>query len=146
MLIEQMSVFIQNEPGRLARMCRTLGTAGLNMHALVVADTSDYGVVRVICDRPHTAKGVLERDGFAVSVTRVIAVEVPDAPGGLADVLESLDGSGINVEYLYCFLRPNAANAVDILRVEDPDRAVEVLGAAGFTLVHAAQIYAADAV
>jgi hypothetical protein len=146
MVIEQLSVFLQNERGRLARMCRTLGTAGLNMHALVVADTSEYGVVRVICDRPHTAKGVLERDGFAVSVTRVIAVEVPDTPGGLADVLESLDGSGTNVEYLYCFLRPDAANAVDILRVEDPDRAVEVLEAAGFTLVHAAQIYAADAV
>jgi hypothetical protein len=144
--IEQLSVFLQNEPGRLARMCRVLGEAGLNMHALVVADTSEYGVVRVICDRPHAAKGVLERDGFAVSVTRVIAVEVPDRPGGLADILETLDEAGINVEYLYCFLRPDTASAVDILRVEDPDRAMAVLGSAGSTLVHASQVYAPDAV
>lgn len=146
MSIEQLSVFLQNEPGRLARMCRALGEAGLNMHALVVADTSEYGVARVICDRPHAAKVHLERDGFAVSVTRVVAVEVPDKPGGLADVLETLDAAGINVEYLYCFLRPGPATAVDILRVEDPDRAVDALGAAGFTLVHASQVYAPDAV
>ena len=146
MSIEQLSVFLQNERGRLARMCRILGDAGLNMHALVVADTSEYGVVRVICDRPHTAKGVLERDGFAVSVTRVLAVEVPDAPGGLADVLDSLQASGINVEYLYCFLRPDTAAAVDILRVGDPDAAVEVLEVAGYTLAHGSQVYTPDAV
>jgi hypothetical protein len=146
MSIEQLSVFLQNERGRLARMCRILGDSGLNMHALVVADTSDYGVVRVICDRPHTAKGVLERDGFAVSVTRVIAVEVPDKPGGLADVLEALQSSDVNVEYLYCFLRPDTAAAVDILRVEDPDRAMALLETAGFKLVHASQVYAPDAV
>jgi hypothetical protein len=146
MTIEQLSVFLQNEQGRLARMCRLLGDAGISMHALVVADTSEYGVARVICDRPHSAKGVLERDGFAVAVTRVIAVEVPDAPGGLADVLESLGASGINVEYLYCFLRPDCDTAVDILRVQDPDRAVEVLEGGGFRLVHASQVYRPDAV
>lgn len=146
MSIEQLSVFLQNEPGRLARMCRALAEAGLNMHALVVADTSEYGVVRVLCDRPHAAKVVLERDGFAGSVTKVIAVEVPDRPGGLADVLEALDGGGINVEYLYCFLRPDTSSAVDILRVEDPEKACDVLRAGGFTLVSAAQIYEPDAV
>lgn len=145
-MVEQLSVFLANEPGRLARMCRLLGDAGLNMHALVVADTSEYGVVRVICDRPHTAKGVLERDGFAVSVTRVIAVEVPDRPSGLAEMLELLDGSGINVEYLYCFLRPGSENAVDIVRVKDPERAVAVLQAAGIGLERAGQIYEPDAV
>jgi len=146
MMIEQLSVFLQNEQGRLARMCRLLGDAGIQMHALVVADTSEYGVVRVICDHPHSAKGVLERDGFAVSVTRVIAVEVPDSPGALADILERLDGAGINVEYLYCFMRPDCDAAVDILRVADPDRAVGVLEAAGFGLVHASQVYQPDAV
>lgn len=146
MTIEQLSVFLQNEQGRLARMCRLLGDAGIQMHALVVADTSEYGVARIICDHPHSAKGVLERDGFAVSVTRVIAVEVPDAPGGLADVLERLGESGINVEYLYCFLRPDGDTAVDVLRVEDPDRAVSVLEDGGFRLVHASQVYRPDAV
>lgn len=145
-MIEQLSVFLANEPGRLARMCRLLGDAGLNMHALVVADTADYGVARVICDRPHSARGVLEREGFAVSVTRVIAAEIPDTPGGLAGILEDLDAAGINVEYLYCFLKPDASTAVDVLRVEDTGHAAEVLGAAGVTLLHASQVYEPDAV
>jgi hypothetical protein len=145
-MVEQLSVFLANEKGRLARMCRLLGDAGLNMHALVVADTADYGVARVICDRPHTARQVLERDGFAVSVTHVIAAEVPDHPGGLADVLEALGAEGLNVEYLYCFLKPDAATAVDVLRVEDAERASVVLAGAGIGLLHAAEIYEPDAV
>jgi hypothetical protein len=145
-MVEQLSVFLANEHGRLAKMCRLLGDARLNMHALVVADTADYGVVRVLCDRPHTARGVLEREGFAVSVTRVIAAEVPDRPGGLADVLEALDAAGINVEYLYCFMKPDTATAVDILRVEDTEHATEVLTAAGVELLHASEVYEPDAV
>lgn len=143
-MVEQLSVFLANEHGRLAMMCRLLGDARLNMHALVVADTADYGVARVICDRPHAARGVLERDGFAVTVTRVIAAEIPDRPGGLAGILESLDAAGINVEYLYCFLKPDSETAVDILRVEDPEHATEVLAAAGVRLLHASQIYEPD--
>jgi hypothetical protein len=145
-MVEQLSVFLANEKGRLARMCRLLGEAGLNMHALVVADTAEYGVARVICDRPHSARGVLERDGFAVSVTRVIAAEVPDRPGGLADILELLDSGGLNVEYLYCFLKPDCATAVDVLRVEDTDRASELLSGAGVSLLHASEVYEPDAV
>ena len=145
-MVEQLSVFLANEQGRLARMCRLLGDAGLNMHALVVADTADYGVARVICDRPHSARGVLERDGFAVSVTRVIAAQVPDRPGGLADMLELLGGGGVNVEYLYCFLKPDSATAVDILRVEDADKASALLLGAGVSLLHASEVYQPDAV
>lgn len=145
-MVEQLSVFLANEHGRLAKMCRLLGDAGLNMHALVVADTEEYGVARVICDRPHTARGVLEREGFAVSVTRVIAAEIPDSPGGLAGILEALDAAGINVEYLYCFLKPDASTAVDILRVEDAEHATEALESAGVQLLHASQIYEPDAV
>lgn len=146
MLIEQLSVFLQNEKGRLAQMCRLLGDAGFNMHSLVMADTSEYGVARVICDRPHSARRMLESAGFAVSVTRVVAVEVPDLPGGLADVLEFLGAEGINVEYLYCFPRPGAAAAIDVLRVEDPDRAVARLTDGGFALVRATRIYEPDPV
>ena len=145
-MVEQLSVFLANEPGRLARLCRLLGDAGLNMHALVVADTADYGVVRVICDRPYTARGVLERDGFAVSVTRVIAAEVPDRPGGLADMLELLDSGGVNVEYLYCFLKRDSSTAVDILRVEDAEKASALLTGAGISLLHASEVYQPDAV
>lgn len=144
-MIEQLSVFLENEKGRLATMCRVLGDAGFNMHALVVADTSQYGVARVICDRPHSARRALQAAGFAVSVTKVIAVEIPDTPGGLAELLERLDVAGVNVEYLYCYVRPDAAAAVDILRVEDPETAVASLQEAGFSLVRAARIYEPDA-
>jgi hypothetical protein len=144
MLIEQLSVFLQNEPGRLAQMCRLIGDAGLDMHALVVADTAEYGVARVICDHPHSARRALETAGFAVSLTRVIAVEVPDRPGGLAEVLERLDADGINVEYLYCFPRADGTSAVDIVRVGDPDAAVASLTSGGFTMVRASQVYEPD--
>ncbi|HEY5548131.1 MAG TPA: ACT domain-containing protein [Coriobacteriia bacterium] len=144
MLIEQLSVFLQNEKGRLAQMCRLLGDGGFDMHALVVADTAEYGVARVICDRPHSARRMLESAGFAVATTRVVAVEVPDRPGGLAEVLEYLGEQGVNVEYLYCFPRPGGAAAVDILRVEDPDRAVGRLIEHGFTLVRSGQVYEPD--
>jgi hypothetical protein len=145
-MVEQLSVFLANEQGRLARLCRLLGDTGLNMHALVVADTADYGVARIICDRPHSARGVLERDGFAVSVTRVVAAEVPDRPGGLADMLELLDSGGVNVEYLYCFLKPDSSTAVDILRVEDPDKASALLSGAGVSILHASEVYHPDEV
>jgi hypothetical protein len=144
MLIEQLSVFLQNEKGRLAQMCRLIGDAGLDMHALVVADTAEYGVARVICDRPRSARKALEAAGFAVSLTRVIAVEVPDRPGALAEVLERLGDEDINVEYLYCFPRANATEAVDIVRVGDPDAAVGCLTSAGFTMVRASDIYEPD--
>ncbi|MEN6431149.1 MAG: ACT domain-containing protein, partial [Coriobacteriales bacterium] len=83
-MVEQLSVFLENTTGRLAELTRALGDAGLNMRALMVADTSEFGVVRVICDRPHAAADVLENAGFSASLTEVIAVEVPDRPGGLA--------------------------------------------------------------
>ena len=145
-MVEQLSVFLENEPGRLARMCRALADAGHNMRVLMVADTSEYGVARVICDRPHAARRALEEEGFAVSVTPVIAVRVPDRPGGLADVLESLAGAGVSIEYLYCYVRPEGGEAVDIFRVEDPAAATHALEAAGLTLARPSEVYDLDAV
>lgn len=144
-MVEQLSVFLENEAGRLAQMCRALADAGHNMRVLMVADTAEYGVARVICDRPHAARRSLENAGFAVSVTPVVAVQVPDRAGGLADVLEGLGEAGVNVEYLYCYVRPDAASAVDIFRVEDPVAATHALESAGVTLVRASEIYALDA-
>ena len=144
-MVEQLSVFLQNEAGRLARMCRVLGDAGHNMHVLMVADTQEYGVARMLCDRPHSARRALEAAGFAVSITRVVAVEVPDRPGGLAEVLELMGREGVNVEYMYCFVRPGAEVAVDIFRVEDPDRATDVLTRAGIGIARAPSLYDIDA-
>jgi hypothetical protein len=143
-MVEQLSVFLENTPGRLAEMARAIGDAGVNMRALMVAETGDYGVVRVLCDRPHEARDVLDAAGFSASLTRVIAVEVPDRPGGLADVVEALGAAGLNVEYAYCFVEPRADAAVYIFRVEDPDRASEVLGQAGIGVVAAEVLYSPD--
>ncbi len=142
-MIEQLSVFLENKPGHLAEMTRTLADAGVNLRALMVADTADFGVVRIICDRPHRAKKVLDDAGFGASLTRVIAVEIPDRPGGLADVLEVLKEAQVNVEYAYAFVEPGAAAAVDIFKVDDA-RAPAVLEAAGMSVIGPEKLYEPD--
>jgi hypothetical protein len=134
-MVKQLTVFLENAPGRLAELTRVLGDAGVNMRALMVADTAEFGVVRIICDRTEDAQRALEAAGFGVSVTDVLAVEVPDRPGGLADVLEVLGASGVNVEYAYCFVEPSGQAAIDVFRVEDTARAVEALRAAGIRVL-----------
>lgn len=143
-MIEQVSVFLENSPGHLARLTRTLANASINMRALMVADTENFGVVRIICDTPNVAKEVLEGEGFGVSITRVIAVEIPDRPGGLADVLDVLGDAGVNVEYAYAFVEPGAEAAVDIFKVDD-ERAVRVLASAGITVIEPERLYEKDA-
>lgn len=142
-MIEQVSVFLENKPGHLAQMTRTLADADVNLRALMVADTSEFGVVRIVCDKPHEAKSKLEAAGFGVSITRVLAVEIPDRPGGLADVLDVLGGAGVNVEYAYAFVEPGATYAVDIFKVDDA-RAVVVLEAAGFRVIEPERLYQVD--
>jgi hypothetical protein len=144
-MVQQLTVFLENTPGRLAHMTRTLGDAGVNMRALMVADTAEFGVVRVICDRPISAKADLEAAGFGVSVTDVLAVEEPDRPGGLADVLEAIEAAGTNVEYAYCFVEPGGRSAVDVLRVEDIAAATRALAEAGVRVLTPAEVYSAEA-
>ena len=143
-MIQQLSVFLENRPGRMAEMARVLGENGHNMRAFVVADTAEFGVARIIVDRPAGAQRALQDAGFGVSVTEVIAVEVPDRPGGLADVLDRLGEAAINVEYAYCFVEPNGSVAVDIFRVEDAEAAKTALADAGIATVSAAGIYETD--
>jgi hypothetical protein len=143
-MVQQLTVFLENSPGRLARMTRVLGDAGVNMQALMVADTADFGVVRVICDRPGRARDALEDAGFGVTVSDVIAVEIPNRPGGLAAVLEVLDSAGVNVEYAYCFVSPVGNAAIDVFRVEDPARATDALTGAGMRVLTSADVLAVD--
>ncbi|MHB8049610.1 MAG: ACT domain-containing protein [Coriobacteriia bacterium] len=139
-MVKQLTVFLENSPGRLARLTRALGDAEVNMRALMVADTAEFGVVRIICDRPEVAKSSLEDAGFSVSVTDVIAVAVPDRPGGLADILEVLGAEDLNVEYAYCFVEPGGSSAVDVFRVERVADAMRVLGEAGIRVLRAEDI------
>lgn len=142
-MIEQLSVFLENKTGRLAEMTRILGDAGFNMRALVVADTAEFGVARVIVDRPQAAKRALEEAGFSVSITGMLAVQVPDRPGGLADVLERLGEADVNVEYAYAVVPPGGDSAVGVFRVEDVDAAVMALQDTQFGIVGPDALYEA---
>lgn len=127
MKVQQISIFVENTPGRLAEATRVLGQAGVNIRALSLADTSEYGVLRLIVDKNNLAKEALDRSGFTVTKTDVVAVQVPDHPLGLADILDKLDAAGVAVEYLYAFVERCGDNAVIIFRFDNTDEAIQVL-------------------
>lgn len=127
MKVEQISIFIENKSGRLAEVSGILGEAGVNIRALSLADTSDFGILRLIVDDSEKALQVLRDHHFTVSKTEVIGVEVPDQPGGLSYILKILDQNQINVEYMYAFVERSGSNAVIIFRFDDVDQAISVL-------------------
>jgi len=127
MKVEQISIFIENKSGRLAEVSGVLGDAGVNIRALSLADTSDFGILRLIVNDTDKAFKVLREQNFTVSKTEVIGVEVPDSPGGLSALLQTLDKNNINVEYMYAFVERSGDNAVIIFRFDDVDAAIDVL-------------------
>jgi len=127
MKVEQISIFIENKSGRLAEVTRILGEAGVNIRALSLADTSDFGILRLIVDQVDLAKDALKADGFTVNKTEVIAVEVPDKPKGLFGILDTLENGNVNVEYMYAFVERCGENAVIIFRFDDTESAIKVL-------------------
>lgn len=127
MKVEQISIFIENKSGRLAEVSGILGEAGVNIRALSLADTSDFGILRLIVDNSEMALQVLRDRHFTVNKTEVIGVEVPDQPGGLSLILKILDQNQINVEYMYAFVERSGSNAVIIFRFDDVDQAISVL-------------------
>jgi hypothetical protein len=135
MKITQLSIFVENKPGRLAAPCRALAGAGINIRALSLADTQRYGILRMIVSDPGTAQKVLEQAGFMVKATEVVAVEVPDRPGGLAQILAALEDTSINIEYMYAFPFGRGENAVLIFRFDNPDAAIKQLQAAGVSMI-----------
>ena len=141
MHVEQISIFIENKFGRLAEVTRVLGDAGINIRTLSLADTSDFGILRLIVNDTDKAKAVLKEKGFTVNKTEVVAVEIPDRPGGLADILQVLDADGINVEYMYAFTFRSRGWAVLVFRFEDPDAAVATLKGKGVQIVSSADLY-----
>ncbi|MGO9307515.1 MAG: ACT domain-containing protein [Spirochaetia bacterium] len=127
MSVKQISVFLENKKGRLAEVTRTLSHEKINIRALSLADTADFGVLRIIVDNPDRSLTVLKKHGFVAQVTEVIAVEVEDRPGGLSRILEVLDQDNVNVEYMYAYVEKSRENAIVICRIDDRERAVQIL-------------------
>lgn len=141
-MISQLTVFLANEKGRLAAACQALADADINMQALFVADTADFGIVRIFCDTPERAAAVLADGGFRATITPVIAVSVADEPGTLARLLGFCHESSMNIEYGYCF-STSGGRAIDVLKIEG-DGAEEALAAAGFTILSPEEVYVVD--
>ena len=127
MKIHQLSVFVENQRGHLVRPCRVLAEAGVNIVTLSLAETQSFGILRLVVRDWQKAKQALDEAGIAASVTEVVAIEVPDRPGGLAEVLAILEKAAINVEYMYAFATKLNEKAVLVFRFDDPDAALAVL-------------------
>jgi hypothetical protein len=141
MKIRQLSVFLENRPGRLAALCHTLAEAGVNLSTLTMAETGEFGLLRLITPDPDKAREVVERAGYAATMTEVFALQVPDRPGGLASVLQVLEPHGISVEYMYAFAMRAGGNAVMVFRFDDMDRALSVLKGAGVSVFKSVDLF-----
>jgi hypothetical protein len=141
-MVKQISLFLENKKGRLAQVCRVIGDAGINIRALSIADTTDFGILRLIVNDPDKAYEVLRKEGFVVSITNVLAIKVSDKPGGLADVLEKLDQAGVNVEYAYAFIgTAMQEDALVIIRAENPEEALKTLEKIEIPILRGEKLY-----
>jgi hypothetical protein len=136
MKVEQISVFVENKSGRLAEITDVLGKNGVNIRALSLADTADFGILRLIVSDPAKATTVLKNNGFTVGKNDVLAIELPDRPGGLANILNILQKNQLNVEYMYAFVQKSGENAVIIFRFDELDKAAAALAGAGVKLLN----------
>jgi hypothetical protein len=135
MKLHQLSLFVENRPGQLSTPCRLLAEAKVDIRTLSLAETQDYGILRLIVSDWEKGKRVLEQAGCVVKVTEVVGIEVPDRPGGLSQVLDTLDRAKVNIEYMYAFTWGRGDKAVMIFRFDQPDAAIAALQAAGVSLV-----------
>lgn len=140
MKIEQLSVFLENKTGRLSEVTQALAAAGVNIRALSLADTSDFGILRFIADNTEKARTTLKEAGFTVGRTQVVAVRVDDTPGGLDHILQCLNGEHVNVEYMYAFVQRDDNCATLIFRFDDIDRAISALQARNVPILSADRI------
>lgn len=141
MKVDQLSIFLENRAGRLAEVTKILSDNQINIRALSLADTSDFGILRLIVSDFEKARGVLKEQGFTVGRTSVVAVEVPDTPGGLHNLLETLGKDNVNVEYMYAFVQQSGKNAVIIFRFDRTDQAIEILNREGVPIIPGKELY-----
>lgn len=141
MAISQISVFVENRPGRLADITAVLAENGIDIRALSIADTSDYGILRLIVNNPDDAVSVLKKEGMTASATQVLGIAIPDEPGGFAKAIRVLADADISVEYAYAFITPNIGKAYVIIRVENNEKAAAALTRAGIELIDQAEMF-----
>jgi hypothetical protein len=141
MKIHQLSLFLENKPGRLIEPCRLLAGAGIDMRTLTLADTAQFGILRMIVSDWERARTLLNEAGFVANIVEVVAVEVPDRPGGLAEILELFQGTEVNIEYLYAFPTGSVDRAVLIFRFDKPDDAIARLQGAGINVLESLAVY-----
>lgn len=140
-LIKQISVFVENKSGRLSDILNVIGKNGIDISALSIADTTDFGIVRMIVNDPDKAAEILKSNNLVVKVTDVIALAVADQLGGLAGEVEKLKNAGISIEYMYAFIGKSDKGALVIVRVENPEKALEVLKDENVTVVSPEEVY-----
>jgi hypothetical protein len=140
--VEQISVFLENRPGRLAAITGVLAQANVSIRAMSLADTADLGILRLVVDQPAQAKQALRDNGFTIATNPVVVLEVPDRPGGLWGILQILDAAGMNVEYMYAFVQKAEEHAVVIFRFDEPEKAAVVLRQAGVRVLAGEDVYA----
>jgi hypothetical protein len=141
MKLKQISIFLENKKGRLWKALNILKDAGINIRALSIADTSEFGILRLIVPDPEKAKSALEEENFVVKINEVIAVEVHDEPGGLEQILEILNKADINVEYIYAFVEKKGKKAIVVIRTEDIDAGIKALEREGITILSSSEVY-----
>jgi len=141
MKVKQLSLFLENKPGALSRPVNLLAKAKINILTLTLADTQQFGILRLIVRDWEKAKTVLEKDGLVVKVTDMIALEVDDKPGGLASILKVIEKAGVNLEYMYGFTLRTEGKGLLAFRFDDPDRALEALRKKGFTAIDSVELY-----
>ena len=141
MHVEQISVFLENKSGRLSEVTAILSEANVNIRALALADTSDFGVLRLLVDDTEKTLQSLKNNGFTVRKNKVVAVEVPDRPGGLNEILSMLHKAGLNVEYMYAFVRSSGDNAVMIFRIDKDQEAIELFKARNVNVIDGEHLY-----
>jgi hypothetical protein len=140
-MLKQISIFLENKPGKLAEITKVLSDEGINIRALSMADTAEFGILRLIVPYVDKAYKILKEADYTVSITEVIGIKVPDEPGGLYNIITTLSDNDINVEYMYAFVSKCGENALIIFKVENIDKTIKLMQERDVALVEGQEIY-----
>lgn len=141
MHVQQIAIFLENRSGRLADITQLLSEHNINIRALSLADTADFGILRLVVDNTKLAKAVLKEDGFTVGITDILAVEVPDKPGGLSTILQVVKDANLDVEYMYAFTQKSGEIGILLFRFDDLDKAIKIFQDAGVKLLTGERVH-----